>query len=214
MKPDDGAGARERVMFHLKTRGPQTAAQLARRLGVTPMAVRQHLYALEGEKLVTFSDERRRVGRPSRVWRLTSLAAPHFPDNHSELAVGLIAAVRAAFGESGLARLVHQRTRAQVTRYRERVQPQWPLERKVAALAAIRREEGYMAEWSRDGDGAFRLIENNCPICVAARECNELCAGECELFKELLGDVDLSREEHIIAGARRCTYRIVEHARV
>lgn len=213
MKAEDSGRARDKVLFHLKTKGPQTAAQLARRLGVTPMAVRQHLYGLEQDELVSFIDERKRVGRPSRIWRLTSKSTAMFPDNHSELAVGIIDAVKAAFGEKGLAKLVNERTRAQLERYRERVLPELPLERKVAAIAAIRREEGYMAEWHREGE-ALWLIENNCPICAAASACNGLCEGECELFKQLLGEVEITREEHIIAGARRCSYRITEPARV
>lgn len=52
MKPEDSARARDKVLFYLKTKGPQTAAQLAKRLGVTPMAVRQHLYTLERDALV------------------------------------------------------------------------------------------------------------------------------------------------------------------
>src|SRR5262245_60277052 len=131
MKPEDSARARDKVLFYLKTKGPQTAAQLSRRLSVTPMAVRQHLYVLEQDGLVSFVDERKRVGRPSRVWRLTQKSAAMFPDNHSELAVGIIDAVKAAFGERGLAKLVSERTRAQLARYRERVTPEMPLEKKV-----------------------------------------------------------------------------------
>jgi predicted ArsR family transcriptional regulator len=213
MKPTDRARARDKVLFYLKTKGPQTATQLARRLGVTPMAVRQHLYSLEQDALVSFSDERKRVGRPSRIWRLTAQAGAMFPDSHSELAVGIIDAVKAAFGEKGLTKLVSERTRMQLARYRELVPNDMPLYRKVASLAAIRREEGYMAEWRQEG-AACLLIENNCPICAAAGACNGLCEGELELFKSLLGEVEIVREEHIIAGARRCTYRILEPARV
>ncbi|CAG0996733.1 hypothetical protein PLCT2_02804 [Planctomycetaceae bacterium] len=213
MKPEDSARARDKVLFYLKTKGPQTAAQLAKRLGVTPMAVRQHLYALENDALVGFNDERKHVGRPSRVWRLTPQSAAMFPDNHGELAVGIIDAVRAAFGDSGLARLVGERTRTQLARYRERIGAELPLEKKVAALAVLRRDEGYMAEWRKDEQGLW-LIENNCPICAAASACNGLCDGELELFRELLGEVEILREEHIIAGARRCVYRIVEAARL
>src|SRR5580704_13072688 len=88
------ARAEEGVLYQLKTRGPQTAAQVARRLGVTAMAVRQHLYRLNVEDLVEFTDERRKVGRPARVWRLTSAAAERFPDTHGDLTVEIIGAVR------------------------------------------------------------------------------------------------------------------------
>lgn len=210
MKPDESARARDKVLFYLKTKGPQTAAQLARRLSVTPMAVRQHLYMLEQESLVDYLDERRKVGRPARIWRLTARAGTLFPDSHGELAVGIIDAVRQAFGDKGLAKLVSERTRAQIQRYRA-VASEGPLERKVAALCAQRKAEGYMAEWSRDEDGTLWLVENNCPICAAASSCENLCEGEIEVFRQLLGEgVEVERTEHIVKGARRCAYRIVQ----
>ena len=44
---------RRRIVKTLKTEGPMDSAGLAARLKVTPMAVRQHLYALQQEKLVS-----------------------------------------------------------------------------------------------------------------------------------------------------------------
>ena len=40
---DPRARARDRVLLQLKTRGTAPAAVLAKRLAVTPMAIRQHL---------------------------------------------------------------------------------------------------------------------------------------------------------------------------
>lgn len=210
MEPASNTSARDRVLFHLKTKGPQTAAQLARRLEVTPMAVRQHLAALAADGLVASADERRKVGRPARIWSLTDAAARRFPDAHSDLTVDLLRAVRATFGDDGLQRLVTERGRQQRAAYAARM-PEGPatVEEKVATLAAIRAEEGYMAEWSRDGDGAWLLLENHCPICAAATACQGLCRDELDLFRALLGgDVDVTRTEHLLAGARRCAYRI------
>src|SRR5258708_31093249 len=121
MKHD--ARAEEGVLFQLKTRGPQTAAQVARRLAVTAMAVRQHLYRLKESGLVEFTDERRKVGRPARVWRLTSAAAERFPDTHGDLTVEIIAAVRAAFGEAGVDKVLRERTRRQIAQDRARLRP-------------------------------------------------------------------------------------------
>ncbi|MGH8382531.1 ArsR family transcriptional regulator [Pseudomonas sp.] len=45
--------------FPAQAGGPQATAQVAQQLGVTAMAVRQHLSALYGEGLVEFSDEQR-----------------------------------------------------------------------------------------------------------------------------------------------------------
>ena len=205
--------ARDRILFHLKTKGPQTATQLARRLGVTPMAVRLHLQALVAERMVAFtelSDARQKLGRPSRVWALLPAAAGRFPDTHSDLTVELIRAVRSTFGEDGLDRLVSERSRQQKEGYRRRMPgPDAPVEARVESLAAIRKDEGYMAEWSREADGSWLLAENHCPICAAATACQGFCRDELETFRELLGpDVTVTRTDHLLAGARRCTYRI------
>jgi DNA-binding transcriptional ArsR family regulator len=138
MKHD--ARAEEGVLFQLKTRGPQTAAQVARRLSVTAMAVRQHLYRLKLEGLVEFTDERRKVGRPARVWRLTSGAAERFPDTHGDLTVEIIGALRAAFGEAGIDKLLRERTRRQIEEYRARLRPAGTsIAKRAQALAEIRR---------------------------------------------------------------------------
>jgi predicted ArsR family transcriptional regulator len=202
--------AEEGVLYQLKTRGPQAAAQIARRLRVTPMAVRQHLYRLRVAGLVDFSDERRKVGRPARVWRLTGDAASRFPDTHGDLTVEIIGAVRAAFGESGMDKLLAQRTRLQKDEYRARLRPSGTsIAKRAQALAEIRREQGYMAECTRMSDGSMLLIENHCPICAAAATCQGLCREELSLFRDLLGDkARVERTDHILAGARRCAYRI------
>jgi len=202
--------SRERILHVLKTKGPQTAAALARRLGMTAVAARQHLEPLEAEGLVAYDETPKGVGRPAREWRLTEKGTGLFPDSHGELAVAMLTSMREAFGETGLDQLVALRTKAQIRAYRKRVSPRAPLHRKVAALAAIRREEGYMAEWSRAGKG-FVLVENHCPICAAARTCQGLCAGELELFQAVLG-ARVERTEHILGGARRCVYRISPRA--
>ena len=207
MHPDNTS---DRVLFQLKSRGPQAAAQLARRLGVTAMAVRQHLYSLRDEGLVSYADERRKVGRPARIWRLTEKSQSRFPDTHADLTVEMLSAIRAIFGEEGIDRLVAERTRTQMKAYNARLRAAGAsLEARVAELAKIRAEQGYMAEMARQRDGSLLLIENHCPICAAASTCQGLCREELNLFSTVLGDgVSVERTDHILAGARRCAYRI------
>ncbi len=209
----DAAGSgRDRVLFVLKTDGPQTAARIAKQLGITTMAVRQHLAVLHTDGLVDFVDEWRKVGRPARVWRLTPKAYERFPDHHAELSLGMLQAIQNAFGDQGIERLTEERMRQQVESYRVRMPgPDTPIEERVAALARIRGEEGYMAQWQQR-DGAFELMENHCSIAKAARFCQKLCGGELALFRAVLGEgISVERVEHILSGDRTCTYRIAFH---
>ena len=44
---------------------------------------------------------------------------------------------------------------------------------------------------------------------AAARACRGLCQRELALFREVLGpDVEVTRLDHLLSGARRCSYRI------
>lgn len=200
---------RRRLLDLLKRDGPQDATALARRLGVTPMAVRQHCYALAAEKMVAHAVVRRPKGRPAKLWRLTPAADAHFPDAHADLTVSLIDSVRAAFGEGGIDKLIGVRTRRQIEAYRAEVPRTGPLRRRLEALARIRAREGYLAEVTTDADGTPLLVENHCPICVAAASCTNLCSGELTVFQAVLGpEVRIARTEHIVAGARRCAYRV------
>src|SRR5207253_5838023 len=71
---------RSAILRLLKMEGAQDSAQLAKRLGLTAMAVRQHLYALQEEKFVAAEERPGGVGRPAKQWRLTPAANRFFPD--------------------------------------------------------------------------------------------------------------------------------------
>lgn len=209
------ARSRRAVLDLLKQEGPQDAGRLAEALGVSAMAVRQHLYDLQEQSLVTYEEEARPVGRPAKLWRLTPAADAFFPDGHAELTLSLLAAMGETFGSDGLDRLLAVRSREQIAAYRQRVGQDRPLAERLRRLAAIRSEEGYMAAVEPREDGAYLLVENHCPICAAAAACSGLCASELSVFRAALGDdVTVERTDHILAGARRCAYRVCPKARV
>ncbi|MEO1208351.1 MAG: metalloregulator ArsR/SmtB family transcription factor [Cyanobacteria bacterium J06638_20] len=212
-KKTDSTRTRRALVNLLKQEGAMDSQALAERLGVSAMAVRQHLYALQEEKLVTYEEEPRAMGRPAKLWQLTAAADRLFPDGYAELTLGLIQSAIEAFGDEGLEKLLDVRTRHQIADYQTRISSQDSLTNKLNALAQQRTDEGYMAEVEALEDGSFLLIENHCPICAAANACTGLCDRELEVFQSVLGEeTSVERTEHIVAGARRCVYRVKENA--
>lgn len=201
--------AADRILFLLKTRGPQTAAALAKATRVTAVAVRQQLMKLQSESLVEHRDARLTVGRPKRHWRLSEKAQTRFPDGHANMTLEILSAARAVFGEAGVERLITAREAETKETYARQLRAGRSLAQKVERLAAIRSAEGYMAECRADSDGTLWLIENHCPVCAAARECQGFCRSELAIFQSLLPNAAVERTDHILAGARRCAYRIV-----
>jgi predicted ArsR family transcriptional regulator len=190
--------------------GPVSADAMAKKLGLTTMAVRQHLYALQADGLAGHAEESRPRGRPVKLWRSTEKAAGQFADSHSALAVDLIAQMKKAFGDEGMDRILKLRTAEQEKTYRTRTDAARSLKGKLDQLAKIRSAEGYMAEVRREEDtGGWLFVENHCPICAAARLCAGLCREELALFHRVLGkDVKVERLSHILAGAGRCAYHV------
>lgn len=211
MKEVSVSHAKKRLLDRLKRGGETTAGELADDLGLTDVAVRQHLAALSDHGLV----QRRTLpptgrGRPAVSWSLTAVANDCFPERHAELTVGLIRAARQAVGEDGLERILHVRADEQIQSYRNQMPPGTAsLKKRVESLARIRTAEGYMAEASRESDGSYLIIENHCPICEAARACSGLCDAELRVFRAALGPhATVERVEHLLNDDRRCVYRI------
>jgi predicted ArsR family transcriptional regulator len=200
--------AADRFLVLLKTRGPQTAADLGQATGVTAEAARQQLNRLAADGLVVATAEPRGVGRPALVWGLTEAGNARFPDAHAELTAQLIGAIRTQLGEAVLDRLIESRAAETKAAYAAALEGAGDLGEKVARLAEARTREGYMAQSQAEGDG-YVLIENHCPICVAATACQGFCRAELDTFRAVLGpEASVERTEHIVQGDRRCAYRI------
>ncbi len=200
---------RQAILHLLKQQGPRDSETLASQLKISAMAVRQHLYALRTQRLVNYQEEQRPIGRPAKMWCLTPAAEFHFPDAHAGLSVNLLNAAEQIFGQEGVQRLVNLSAQQQIADFRARIPVRAPLAARLGTLIAIRNEEGFMAEVQGPRDGSFLLIENHCPICTAASVCPKLCDAEMEVFHAVLGEgVTIERVEHMLAGARRCVYRI------
>ena len=198
----------DKILYHLKSRGPRTTGQLAEHFGVTTMGVRQHLNALTKAELISFYTESTGVGRPTRFWQLTDQGHRRFPDSHSDLTLQLIGSVRELFGESGLDQLIASREKNSLTQYQAVLSPTDDLPAKLEKLAALRSEEGYMAQWQAEGEH-YLFIENHCPICAAATACQNFCQSELQQFQQLFSpQAEVERSEHIVEGARRCCYKI------
>lgn len=203
------ARTRRTIVHLLKQEGPLDAQTLAAHLHLSAMAVRQHLYALHEAQLVTYSEAPRPIGRPVKLWQLTPAADRFFPEGYAELTLSLLTSVTEAFGQAGLERLLDLRTQQQIEAYRRQMVGEDVLPQRLAALATIRTNEGYMAAVQPQADGSFLFIEKHCPICAAAVACTGLCGKELEVFQAVLGaDVVIVRTEHIVVGARRCVYKV------
>lgn len=205
---------RSALLKLLKKYGRQDAFSLSRRLGLTPMAVRLHLYRLAEEGYLSYEEVPGPIGRPAKLWQLTNDAAHLFPDRYLELTLELLEGVKGIWGDDGLERLLDLLGREQKRRYGKAVDRKASLRERLKGLCRARTEEGYMAELVRSAEpGGHLIAQSHCPILSAASHCKAICDAELRMFQQTLGSaVVVERFEHVLSGGARCTYRVSERA--
>jgi predicted ArsR family transcriptional regulator len=189
--------------------GPQTAAALADRLGVTPAAIRRHLDAMVGEGVVVARQQRvygqRGRGRPAKVFALTDAGRSAFYQAYDDLAVSALRFIRDTSGEAA----VQEFARRLVGRVEERYQTvaaTHPGASGTSALAEALTQDGYAAsvEPARLGE---QLCQHHCPVAHVAEQFPEICEAETEAFSRLLGR-HVQRLATIAHGDGVCTTHV------
>ena len=200
------SASQQEILKQLRRSGEMTVDELSQAMGISGVAVRQHLDGLLAEAMVATRTERRRIGRPARVYYLTDAADDQFPKAYQALASMILESVHTAGGPTLVNQVFEMRRQALLADARPKVEGK-TLDQKVAALAALQDEAGYMADWETAPDGSYLLREHNCAICKVARQFPQVCQKELELFQDLL-DAEVTREQHMGSGGAMCEYRI------
>jgi predicted ArsR family transcriptional regulator len=200
--------AADRILMFLKMRGEATSLLISKELSITKEGARKHLLNLAGEGLIRSVAKSEGVGRPSTYYILTEKGLSQFPDSHADVTVQILRSVKNLLGENALDLLINDREKNTYERYEKALVKAESLENRLEILVQARSEEGYMAEWTKEGNDYF-LIENHCPICAAATECQGFCRAELSNFRNLIGkEYQVERVNHILSGGQRCVYKI------
>jgi predicted ArsR family transcriptional regulator len=200
------SSTRRRLLDRLKAEGEASTHDLAEALGITSAAVRQHMEALGREGLVAFEEVRGRRGRPQRRWRLSAAADALYPRAYADLTNELLSYVESQDPDL-LEELFARRRDRRIAGARARLRG-LPFEGRIAELAKILDEDGYLADWSRADDGSFTVTERNCAIVGVATRYGQACGSEMEFIRAVLPEARVERTTHIASGGLQCTYRI------
>ncbi|HEY8302645.1 MAG TPA: metalloregulator ArsR/SmtB family transcription factor [Jatrophihabitans sp.] len=197
--------------------GPQTAAALAERLGVSPAAVRRHLDALVADGLLAERDPRpapnRGRGRPARVYALTDSGRAAFPHAYDDLATTALRYLRETGGEAAVAAFAEHRADALAGALRERMGADTTtgagtatIATRAAALARGLSANGY-ASTTEQAAAGVQICQHHCPVAHVAAEFPQLCEAETRAFEQVLGTY-VQRLATIAHGDGVCTTHV------
>jgi predicted ArsR family transcriptional regulator len=201
---------RDAVARLILERGPQSAATLAERLGVSPAAVRRHLDALVADGLLAERDPRpdpkRGRGRPARVYALTDQGRAAFPHAYDDLATTALRYLRETGGEAAVSAFAEHRAAALANDLRERIDPGATVATRAAALADGLSANGYASTTETAAVGV-QICQHHCPVAHVAAEFPELCEAETRAFEQVLGTY-VQRLATIAHGDGVCTTHV------
>lgn len=207
MHPESPEGSQGRILELLKRRGPASIPDLSRALELNPETIRAHVRALDKSGLLEGVDWRSEgPGRPERIFALTRRAEALFPRRESELLKGLASYLREVGREDVLAsfleRFATQRRDAALQRLEGLEGPD-----RLAEVARILTEEGYMAEIRADDADVPRLRLCHCPVRELVDVTRAPCKAEIGFVQALVGE-GMARVEYIPDGDQACAYAL------
>jgi predicted ArsR family transcriptional regulator len=206
------ASTRARVAHSILQNGPSTAADLARRLKLTPAAVRRHLEQLLEEGALESVEQRiigtRGRGRPAKEFRITEIGRDRFDQQYDDLAAQALRFLVDTQGEAAVVEFARKRVGFIELDY-ARVVAQDPTLSPAEALAKVFTDEGYAASVRHlPMIGALspgeQLCQQHCPVSHVAHEFPQLCEAETEAIGRVLG-THVQRLATIAHGDGVCT---------
>jgi predicted ArsR family transcriptional regulator len=197
-----GRSQRLRIIHMLKKTQGLAIGELASRLDLSYMGVKQHCEELERQG---FLDTRRRpkpIGRPEIVYRLTAKASSFFPAAANPATIKILQAARQLYGPNAPEKLLVALFRETTKWYAERLK-EGDLKTRAGRLAKIRDEEGCLSEFV---DGPQLLIlEYHSSIMDLIEAFPLVRRLEKEMFERLL-QTHVERHEERASGLFLCTF--------
>jgi predicted ArsR family transcriptional regulator len=194
----------EVLLLQLKKNGEMTVSELCAALGITEMAVRRHLSSLQADGLIESKIVKQTRGRPMYRYRLAEKASSLFPSGFQALASDFLDLVKEERGHKGVMEFLSQRNDRMAERLKARMAGK-SLPDRVAEVAKIFTEDGYMTEWEMLPDGNFLIYQRNCALHDLANQYRQICVLEPKLIETLLG-AKVTRQQYMLKNDPVCGY--------
>ncbi len=198
---------RQEILTAIKMHGPLTADELSGILGISPVAVRQHLTMLQSDGHIATHIERRSMGRPAHRFVLTREGDESFPRKYDVLLIQLLDELRMMSGQDAVSALFEARRKRLMESMQTRLAGK-SLRERVKEITKIHSEMGFMANL-QETNGNFLLSVHNCIFCNIAHSYPMVCEHQMQIYKDIIGEqAKVIRTMHILDGDSYCSFRI------
>ena len=204
-------GTRLRILQLLQKTSRDSVQGLAKAIGLAPATVRRHLDILQRDRLVDFTEVRRRTGRPGYDFFLTGAGQEALPKWYDVL-LGLVIqeldtlTAEETSGRDGsqILELMFRRLSSKVWEQRKGEMDGSDLQDRFVNMMKLLEEENFSPE-AEVVDGALQIRLLNCPFRSVALVNKAVCSFDGNLISTVL-NVGLDHQACIYDGDPSCTY--------
>jgi predicted ArsR family transcriptional regulator len=199
-----GRTQRLAVLHELKRSNGLPVKELARRLGMSYMGVKQHCLDLHRDGYLDTWRNPKPIGRPELLYRLTRKAHELFPVQAHEMLLDVLAAARQLYGPAAPGKMLFLHFRGKGDAYRAKLRGE-SLPERAKWLARLRDGEGCMSEC--EAGPPLRIVERHSPIVSLFEAIPEAAGMEREMFERVL-ETRVRREVTTEGGLYECVFVI------
>ncbi len=198
-----GRSQRLKVVNALKRTHGLPVRDLAAKLGMSYMGVKDICTDLEKRGFLDTWRQPQKMGRPLMLYRLTQRAHELFPIASNPMTIDLLECAQKLFGQTAAEKLLLVVFQKKTEHYKAKLKGTTVAER-AKWLARLRDHDGHMSDCETTA-GEVRIVEHHSPILDLLRAFPIVAKLETEMLARLLGAA-VRREESSVSGLYWVTF--------
>lgn len=197
------------ILQALKRSDGMAVSELARELNMSYMGVKQHCVNLEKKGyLETWRVPRSQVGRPEKLYRLTSKCDDLFPQAGVGLTLDFMKGVQKMYGEAAPEKLLMHHFEEMRSQWASKIGAAHALVERVTRLAELRDETGTFSRCRYDAQDGLRIEEYHNPLEAIFQEYPNALRMETQMLERLLGTKVNRRQVSTGKGRKLTVYEV------
>ncbi|YCM45552.1 hypothetical protein V2O64_05915 [Verrucomicrobiaceae bacterium 227] len=199
------------ILTALKCSDGMPISDLARELKMSYMGVKQHCLNMVKKGYLEewrVPREKKEVGRPEKLYRLTKKCDPLFPSAGVGMTLAVLAGVKQLYGESAPEKLLFHHFHELRDRWVPKVRTGKSLVEKATKLTALREQEGCFSRCHYDPSTGFRIEEFHNPMSEIYESYPNAVRMEIQMMEQVLGTKVVRNEVSMGKARKRVVYEI------
>ncbi len=196
---------RDKVLEILLKKQRCTINEIAEEIGINHISVRHHISKLEVDGRVSSEEENIGVGRPRKVYFLTSQGMEDFPQRYLTFSIRLVEQLKDTLPPNTVKKLFKEIATDMVNDHTAQIDlSELDLQERLTLIKQLLQNEGFAIE-VLNNEGGFQIREVSCPYKHVGEEHPEICIVDEAIIEQVLA-IAIEKTHCVLSGDPYCAY--------